>query len=176
VVRLRTDYFESAKDTRKTTNLRKNFRLKLFPRVLATGIACTWSCDVDKTFSKNISKLRSVKFSHQWWTSLPACTTGLRSRCQSRKESDIFGWIRSRIPKNTRSRCRSRIFYLTPEVQLNHFFHRTLKFGILARACWNGTNSFETFIETENSCRVPRFPLIASCYKVVDSQTSYTLC
>jgi len=28
---------------------------------------------------------------------------------------------------------------------------------------------FETFIETENSCCVPRLPLIASCYKIVDS-------
>jgi len=34
----------------------------------------------------------------------------------------------------------------------------------------------ETFIERENSCCVPRFPLIASCYKFVDSQTSFTLC
>jgi len=25
--------------------------------------------------------------------------------------------------------------------------------------------SFETFIEAENSCCVPRFPLIAGCYK-----------
>jgi len=35
--------------------------------------------------------------------------------------------------------------------------------------------SFEAFIETENSCCVPRFPLIASCYRIVDSQTSFTL-
>jgi len=27
-----------------------------------------------------------------------------------------------------------------------------------------------------NSCSVPQFPLIASCYKIVDSQTSFTLC
>jgi len=40
----------------------------------------------------------------------------------------------------------------------------------------NGTISFETFIETMNSCCVPRFPLIASCYKIHDSQTSFTLC
>jgi len=36
-------------------------------------------------------------------------------------------------------------------------------------------NVFETFIETEDSCCVPRFPLIASCYKIVDSQTLFTL-
>jgi len=34
----------------------------------------------------------------------------------------------------------------------------------------------ETFIETENYSCAPRFPLIASCYKFVDSQTSFTLC
>jgi len=31
-------------------------------------------------------------------------------------------------------------------------------------------------METENSCCVPRFPLIASCYKIVDFQTSFKLC
>jgi len=31
------------------------------------------------------------------------------------------------------------------------------------------------FIETENCCCAPRFPLIVSCYKNVDSQTSFTL-
>jgi len=60
-------------------------------------------------------------------------------------ESEVFGW--------------SRICYPTPEVQLNHFLHRNPKLGILTRACWNGTISFQTFIETENSCCVPRFPL-----------------
>ena len=38
--------------------------------------------------------------------------------------------------------------------------------------CWNGTIYFQTFIETENSCSVPRFSLIACCCKIVDSQTS----
>jgi len=28
-------------------------------------------------------------------------------------------------------------------------------------------------METENSCCVPRFPLIASSYKIVDNQTSF---
>jgi len=28
----------------------------------------------------------------------------------------------------------------------------------------------------QNSCCVPQFPLIASCYKIVDSQTSFKLC
>jgi len=36
--------------------------------------------------------------------------------------------------------------------------------------------SFETFVETDNSWCVPRFPLIVSCYKTVDSQTSFTSC
>ena len=81
---------------------------------------------------------------------------GLRSRCRSIKVPEVFGWCRNRIPKNT----GSRTFYLTPEGQLNHFLHRTPKLGILTRACWNGTTSFETFIETENCCCVPRFPLM----------------
>jgi len=28
----------------------------------------------------------------------------------------------------------------------------------------------------QNSCCAPRFPLIAVCYKIVGSQTSFTLC
>jgi len=50
------------------------------------------------------------------------------------------------------------------------------KLGILTCAYWNGTIYFETFIETQNSCRVSRYLLIASCYKILDSQTSFTLC
>ena len=42
-------------------------------------------------------------------------------------------------------------FHPTPEVQLNHLLHRTPKLRILTRACWNGTTSFETFNETDNS-------------------------
>jgi len=34
--------------------------------------------------------------------------TGLRSRSRSRKESEVFGWTRSRIPNNTGG--RSQIF------------------------------------------------------------------
>jgi len=47
----------------------------------------------------------------------------------------------------------------TPEVQLNYFLHRIPKLGILTRACWKCTISFQTFIETENSCCAPRCPL-----------------
>jgi len=36
----------------------------------------------------------------------------------------------------------------------------------------NDTIAFEAFIETDNFCCVLRFPLIVSCYKIVDSQTS----
>ena len=39
-------------------------------------------------------------------------------------ESEVFGW--SRIPNNT----VSRIVRPTPDVQLDHFLHRTLKLGI----------------------------------------------
>jgi len=31
-------------------------------------------------------------------------------------------------------------------------------------------------MKAENSCCVPRFPPIASCYNIVDSQTSVMLC
>ena len=73
-----------------------------------------------------------------------------------------FGWSRNL----TKTRSRSQIFYPTLKVQLNHFCHRALKLGILTCACWNGTISFETFIEVENSCCALRFPSIASCYKI----------
>jgi len=45
----------------------------------------------------------------------------------------------------------------------------------VGNSCWNGTISCETFIETEDSCCAQWFPLIASCYKIVDSQTSLML-
>ena len=60
--------------------------------------------------------------------------------------------LQSRIPENTRS--RSRIFCQTPEFQLNHFIRYTSKLGIPSRACWNGTISYGTFVETANSCCV----------------------
>ena len=65
-----------------------------------------------------------------WLTEARRYETGLRSRC--RKESEVFGWSRNRIPKNSRSRCRSRILCptLTPDVQLNHFLHHTPELGI----------------------------------------------
>ena len=85
----------------------------------------------------------------------PGCGVGVggaRSRV-------FFGWSWNRIPKKTKSRngCGSRIFYPTPtpEVQLNHFLHRTPKLGVLTRACWSGTISFETSIDALNSCCVP---------------------
>jgi len=34
----------------------------------------------------------------------------------------------------------------------------------------------QTFIETDHSCCVPRFSLIATCYKIVESQTSFMFC
>ena len=65
-------------------------------------------------------------------------------------ESEVFVW--SRIPNNTRS--RSRIFLSDSD--------SGSPIGSFFTSCWNGTISsisFETFIETENSCYVPRFPL-----------------
>jgi len=54
----------------------------------------------------------------------------------------FYVWSRSRIRKNTRSRCRNRIFCptSTPGVQLNNFLHHTLKLGIpveMVQFFWN---------------------------------------
>jgi len=35
---------------------------------------------------------------------------------------------------------------------------------------------FETFVETEISCCAPQFPLIVNRCKIVNDQTSFTLC
>jgi len=35
---------------------------------------------------------------------------------------------------------------------------------------------YETLVEMDNSCFVPRFPLSVKCYKILVSQTSFTLC
>jgi len=45
---------------------------------------------------------------------------GLQGR--SRKELEVFGWSRSRIPKNTRSLCRSRIFLSDSGSSIQLFF------------------------------------------------------
>jgi len=53
---------------------------------------------------------------------------------------------------------------------MESLLQRTHKLRILTRACRNGTISFETFIETNNSCCAPRFPLIASCCKLLTAK------
>ena len=63
--------------------------------------------------------------------------------------------------------------YPTPEVQLDHFLHHTPKLGIPVEM---ETISCKTFLETDNSCCAPQFPLTACFYRIVDSQTSFTLC
>jgi len=87
--------------------------------------------------------------------------TGFRSR----KESGVFGWSRSRISENTEVRVG---FYCpTPEVQLNHFLHHTPKLGIPVEMV-----QFLLKLLLKQNCCVPRFPLMSSCYKIVDRQTS----
>ena len=56
----------------------------------------------------------------------PWCEAALRSR--SRKESEVFGWIRSRIPNNTGS--QSRIFLSDSGCPIGSFFHHTSKLRI----------------------------------------------
>ena len=65
-------------------------------------------------------------------------------------------------------------FYPTPtsDAQLNHVLHRTTNLWIQTRAYWYGTISFETFIETDISCCVPRFPFIASLLAVTKLMTA----
>ena len=89
---------------------------------------------------------------------LPCISTTWTNHSATRvADSEVFAWSRSRIPNNIW--IRSRIFCPTPtpDVQLDHFLHHNPKLGI---PIWNGTMSFETFVETDISCCAPRFPLI----------------
>ena len=61
----------------------------------------------------------------------------------------------------------------TLEVQLDQFFASHSKVG---NSCWNGTITYETFVETENSCFVPRFPMSVRCCNILNCQNSFTLC
>jgi len=62
---------------------------------------------------------------------------GLRSRSRSRgqscKDSEVFGWSRNRILNNTGSRGRCRIFLSDSDsgYQIGSFLHHTPKLGIL---------------------------------------------
>ena len=82
-----------------------------------------------------------------------------------RKQSCGVGVASSRI-HNTRTRCR--IFSPTPEVQLVRFLHYTTKLEFLLK--WY--SFFFYFLETENCC-VPRFSLIARCYKKEPHHTQH---
>jgi len=64
-------------------------------------------------------------------------------------------------------------FCLTPKVQLDHVLHHTPLLGIPVEM---PQFLIQTFIETDHSCCVPRFSLIATCYKIVESQTSFMFC
>ena len=52
----------------------------------------------------------------------------LRSR--NRKESEVFGWSRNRIPNNVGNRSWSESdFFPTPDVQLDHILYHNPKLG-----------------------------------------------
>ena len=74
-------------------------------------------------------------------------------------DSEVFGWSRGRFfcPTPTGSPIGS---FLESHCWVGH-------------SCWNDTISFEAFVDAENSCCVSRFPLIASCYKIIDSQINF---
>jgi len=96
------------------------------------------------------------------WEQQPEETSKPALLSRSRKESEVFEW--SRILTNTRS--RSRIFSSTLEVQLDQFLHHTPKLGI----------PVEMAHIREFLLCLPRFPLSASSYKILDIQTSFVLC
>ena len=87
------------------------------------------------------------------------------------EESEVFGWSRSRIPSNTGS--RNQIFLSDSGYPVGSCFTSRSQVG---NSCWNGTISFETFVETEISCCAPRFPLILTfkfnslCVKGLESE------
>ena len=116
-----------------------------------SGISCLRSLSAGVYFENCITKPYQVRLPSFYCSAV----------VEESESQGVGGFWVEWIPRNTRS--RTRIFYPTPEVQLNYFLHRTSKLGILTRACWNDTISFETLIEAENSCCVPRFPLISSC-------------
>jgi len=100
------------------------------------GYKPDWIKYLDRSTGLGSDRITQWKF----WTGLglqksPICSTLLRSRrFLSGVEFGVFIWLRKPI-------------WII-------FLHRTPKLGILTRACWNGRISFETFIETDNSCCV----------------------
>jgi len=62
-------------------------------------------------------------------------------------------------------------FCPTPKGQLDNFLHHILKLGFPVEM----VQFLIKLVETDNSCCVPRFPLSVRCYKILDSQTSFTL-
>ena len=78
-----------------------------------------------------------------------------------RKEWEVFGWSRSRISNNT----RSRIFCPTPGVQLNQFLHHTRKLGNPVEM----VQFLLKFLLKQNHCCVPHFhwlPVVAKLLTV----------
>ena len=76
-------------------------------------------------------------------------------------------WVESEHYNNTMDRSRIFLSDSDSENRIESFFISHFKLG---NSCWNGAISFETFVETENSCRVPQFPLIASCQKLLTAK------
>ena len=94
-------------------------------------------------------------------------TSGLRSR--SGTESEAFGW--SGISYNTRVGVGFFV-QLRSECPLGSFF---TSHSQIRNSWWNGTISFETFVEADISCCASRFPLILTAkfhsFYVKESET-----
>ena len=73
------------------------------------------------------------------------------------ESAEFFGWNRGQIPNNIESRSRIFLFDSDSGCPIRSFY---ISHSYIGNSCWNGTISFQTFVETESSCCAPRFPLI----------------
>jgi len=86
------------------------------------------------------------------------CTLSLRCHLQIK----IWGWsLVTAVLAQCHNSCG--FFCPTPEVQLNTSLRCNPKLGIVTHACWDGTISFKTLIETDNSCCAPQFAISIGC-------------
>ena len=122
------------------------------------GDGPTCNKDYISSGSRSASSISSMESQDDKITRVKA---GLRSR--SRKESEVFGWCRSRIPKNTRS--RSLNFFVQRRLRISNwiiFYITLLSWEFLLKWC----NFFWNF------CRIRNFLLCTTISTDFNSQTS----
>jgi len=133
--------------------------------------------------------MESTVFNHMGWdlqaarrTAIPHSPPWLYATTEALKdcatETSCQGcrvggfWVESKL--DSFSNTRIRISLSESDIPNGSFFWITL-LSCVGNSCWNGTIHYETFVETENGC-IPRFPFRVWCYKILDSQTLFTLC